>query len=868
MTPEVRLRLDRLVLKAAALEASDRQAFFDGLPEEERSLADEARRRLQAAETLSEEFLQAPATELLEAALRSEDGESGPGADEAPPIGDERYEIGERLGAGGMARVYRAFDRHLGRSVALKILQATDSASPRRSLREARAQARVRHDHVLDVYETGELGGRPYIAMRYVEGGKTLEDLGDLPGPASLEQKVRLVAQVAWGLNAAHREGLLHGDVKPSNVLVDTTPDGDLVARIGDFGIATDIPEDGPVQGSMGGALGGTPHFMAPELLQDPSSVDRRSDVYSLGVTLYQVLAGDLPPRGAVSWRDLRETAHSLPQDLAAVIARCLAPDPEDRYPSARAVAEDLQRFLDGEAVHAHADHLAYRLSRFVLRHRALVTVAGISALLLAAALVVAAVLGVRAVRANERADQRRAQAEELIGFTILDLRDKLEPVGRLDLLDEVGHRAMRYFAAVPEEELSDEELSRRSMALYQIGDVRMRRGDLAGAKRPFEESLALARELVARNPNDTECLFGLGQSEFWAGYALWERGDPDAARPHFEAYHEISERLVAREPESLDWRRELSYSLSNLGSLLEAQGELEGALERFRAALELDRALVADAPDPETVDAQRFELAATHNTVGLVLEQLGRLDEAQEHFEADVALRRELVERDPENQRWRELYGTSGQFLGNLLAMRGETAAARPHLEAVRDLFDELAAHDPENGDWRFKQAWSHLWMGRLEQAEGRHAEALREWRRADAVARELAALDPERADWRQLLGATRYHLALARSVGGPRSAAGTEISARSALEVLEPLTAERPDDRRTHRWLAESLLLLGDAAAERGDLTTAEKAWGRAEEAVAPFLQRGSRHPALVAVRDRVRKRVRERSGPASAW
>lgn len=865
MRPDDRLRVDRLVLEAAALEPDEREAFLDDLPPADRHVADEVRRRLEAARDLPDDFLSSPATEILEAACGWPHGD--PEADPAtpePPAGDERYEIRECLGSGGMARVYTALDRRLGRRVALKVLHGSDPETPRRLLAEARAQARVRHDHVLEVYETGELDGRPYIAVRHVDGG-TLAELDD---GVSLEQRVRLVAQAAEGLHAAHREGLLHGDVKPSNVMVETTPDGELVARIGDFGIATELAGD---RAELAG-LAGTPELMAPELLRgDRAAADRRSDVFSLGATLHQVLLGELPSRGSTSLRDLRQRAPSLPADLAAILAHCLADDPAQRYPSARAVAEDLQRFLDGDVVKAYADRLAYRITRFAARHRALLTVAGVSAVLLAVALVVAAVMGVRAVHAGALAEKRQAQAEDLIGFMLLDLRDKLEPVGRLDLLDDVGEHAMRYFAAVPEDQLSDEELARRATALHQIGAVRMRQGDLAGAQQPFEESLALSRKLAERDPDSAERLFGLGQSEFWLGYAHWERGELDAARRHFEAYRSISERLVARDPDHRAWRRELSYADSNLGSVLQAEGDLAGALERFRAALAIDRRLAEEARDrardrsadpdgdrSDPSDEPLFELAASHNTVGLVLEQLGRLEEAQEHFEADLALRRELMERDPDNRRWREFLATSHQYLGHLLLARGDPAAASPHLETAHEILEALAAHDPDNGDWLYKSALSSLHLGRLRHVQGRREEAGTAWRRAHELARQLARKDPERADWRLLLGYTHHHLARSALHGDPPDPEEARSRSERALEILGPGAGDRTRHRHARRWLVESLMLRGEIETAAGDREAAERAWERAATVLGPELDAGSRHPDLVSARERLRERL----------
>src|SRR5262249_21931149 len=158
----------------------------------------------------------------------------------------------------------------------------------RRFLDEAQAQARVRHDNVLEVYETGEIEGTPFIAMRWVDGPTLLA----IRGETSLEQKVRLIAQVAEGLHAAHREGLVHRDVKPSNVLVEKTPDGAWKLWIADFGIAQWS------EAGASGELAGTPAYLAPELLKGHAvQADRRADVYGLGVTLYELLTGEAPFR-------------------------------------------------------------------------------------------------------------------------------------------------------------------------------------------------------------------------------------------------------------------------------------------------------------------------------------------------------------------------------------------------------------------------------------------------------------------------------------------------------------------------------------------------------------------------------------------
>ena len=823
------LRVGAVVLEAAALDRREREAFLRQVTLSQPALLAEVRRRLELAAALPESFLAVPAAELLsvadQVAAEGELSSAGP-----------RYEPEECVGKGGMARVHKAFDRQLQRRVALKFLDRIEPDARRRFLREAQAQARVRHDNVLEVYETGELDGRPFIAMRWVDGPTLLA----IRGETSLEQKVRLIAQVAEGLHEAHREGLIHRDVKPSNILVERTPDGDWKPWIADFGIAS-------WSGGMSGErLAGTPAYLAPELLRGSATqADRRADVYGLGVTLYEFLTGERPFRSIElaellrqvseeAPRSPREILPGLPADLAAIVLKCLEKDPEARYPSARALAEDLRRFLNGEAVEAHTSTRTYRLARFAVRHRRLLTVASVAAVLLMAALAVAAVLGVVAQTANRRAELRRGQAEDLIGFMLTDLRSKLDPLGKLEILDEVGKRAMGYFAAVPEGELSDEELARRSQALYQIGDVRIKQGDLTGALKPLQESLALAQALADRDPT-ADHLFGLGQSRFWVGYVHWEQGNLAAARPHFEAYRDLSERLVRMEPGSLDYQLELSYAYSNLGSLQRQTGDLEGALESFRKTIALNEKLVQN--DPANQDWQ-FELSSTHDLIGHTLMELGRLDRALPHFEEGLALRQSLVERAPESFRFREYLGTSHDSLAVWSEMRGRLDKALTHAQASREVLLGLAAHDPENQSWRWKLELSRMKEGHLLELLGQTRPGMT---LLDSVLQAAGRrLEQESTDqkWRALGAWTRVHLGTALAEAGRSPEA--RLSALAAVEDLQTLLALEPKDRDTVCWLAKALILLGRIENARGEPRKAAAAWEQARRLLQPVVQR----------------------------
>jgi len=321
-----------------------------------------------------------------------------------------KYDTGILIGEGGMGEVLKVWDPVLQRHVALKLLRRSDPETVERAFREARAQARINHPNVAEVFEVGTLDERPYIAMQLIEGRSLDEAAASLP----IEGKVRLVKMVAEAIQAAHAAGLIHRDLKPANILVEKRDDGTLHPYVLDFGL---VREQAVAGLTVTGQVLGTPGYLSPEQARgETSRLDRRTDVFSLGVILYELCAGHSPFANTsvadtlvnVLQNDpppLRKAIPEVPRDLDTIVHCCLEKDPERRYQSARALAEDLGRYLDGEPIGVRPPGVTKRLARNARKHP-------IVTLLAAAVVVISLVFGGLVWRERRLADERALLAQ------------------------------------------------------------------------------------------------------------------------------------------------------------------------------------------------------------------------------------------------------------------------------------------------------------------------------------------------------------------------------------------------------------------------------------------------------------------------
>ena len=756
------------------------------------------------------------------------------------------YTFVEEIGRGGMGVVYRARQRTLNRTVAVKLLLSgaySSEAALRRFQLEAEAAAGLQHPNIVGIHNYGEWEGQPYYAMDLISG-RNLADLCDgRPLPAA--RAAEILRDLARAVHYAHQKGILHRDLKPSNVLIGE----DGRPRITDFGLAKWL--DHSAGATVSGQMLGSPSYASPEQASGRlDTIGVASDVYGLGALFYHLLTGRAPFNASTPAETLRLVLGSDPapprllnptlsRELETICLKCLAAEPDRRYASAAALGGDLDRYMDNRPILARPPNAVYRLRKFTARHRAEVTVAAALVAVLIGASVVSSLLALRATRAERaQAQQRalaeaeRANAEDLLAFMLGDLRTQLARMGRLDVLESIGDKAMTYFGSRKAGELSDTALARHAQALTQIGEIRMAQARYADATAAFTEAYQRAAALAAKHPNNGDRLFDRGQAEYWIGYVYWRRGEFGDAATWLTRYRGTSLALLALDPSRTAWRSELVYSDHNLAVLCKDQGDFAKARSGFLA--ELDTLEKLHQADPADIDFCN-RIAEAHSWLGSLADQQGDYSEAMDQFVAQTRQLEQLVKAAPDAANWRYKLAKAFLFRTDIHMIRGQLAAARESLAQGRTLIDGLVAHDPSNRLWLQTSLNARLRGAMLGNSEGDASTAAHVVDEIRPRLEALAAAEPSDRGFAQLL-ALAWRVESQRCLAGGRPDAARD--AARAIELGEGLVHDHGATAIEVGECAMAYLTAGEIALRAGERTAAQKDWQRAQELLAPRL------------------------------
>lgn len=465
-------------------------------------------------------------------------------------------------------------------------------------------------------------------------------------------------------------------------------------------------------------------------------------------------------------------------------------------------------------------DDLAQREAHRRQRRMTIITAASLAGMLGTSG------LAYTAIQARDEARDQRREADKLVGFMLGDLREKLEPIGRLDVLDSVGARALSYYEKQNKSELSDEALAQRSKALTLMGEMAQKRGDLDGALARYREAMQGTAEAARRDPNDPKRLFEHAQNVFWVGYIDYQRGSPDKASRAFREYRRLADRMIALAPNQPDYRLERIYADTNLGTVLMDQRRYSDAAQTYQNLLISTEALVN--ANPGKLDYQK-QLSDSLAWLSEAREFSGQLDDAIAQRQRQTLLLSQLwqLHRGDTDLKRGEL--AARRSLSRLYASRGQINDAFEQAALANGVLAFLTKTEPENMEWVQIGASLKLEQAELQLAVGKIAEAKSSADAGCGAAQRLAQRDQTVEVWRTAIQKRCYS---ARAKIALRSGNATEALA-DARQALALSRAERgPADRAistatANSLLSEALAASGQREAAAGALQAAIAAW-----------------------------------------
>jgi tetratricopeptide (TPR) repeat protein len=692
--------------------------------------------------------------------------------DPAALLGD--YRLVREIGRGGMGVVYEADQLSLGRRVALKVLPfaaTLDSRQLQRFKNEAQAAAALHHENIVPIYGVGCEHGVHYYAMQFIEGQTLAQLIADYKqnpgrqiilatGPAFFRMVANLGVQAARALDHAHGLGVVHRDIKPANLLVDAQ--GKL--WITDFGLAHCQSQAGL---TLTGDLVGTLRYMSPEqALAGRAPTDHRSDIYSTGATLYELLALEPALSGQDRQELLRQIAQDeprlprrlnrgIPVDVETIILKAMEKDPVERYATARELADDLQRYLDDKPIRARRPTLGQRVRRWSRRHTAVLATGLLAAaLLLVTAVVALAVSNVvigrarqDAMRQRDLAQAQRQRARRAVDTMFTEVAEKwlaqqpqLEPLQK-QFLEE----ALRFYEEFAQEQGTDPELRLETAhAHHRVGQIRYKLGEYVPAEEAFRRAIALLEQLRAEFPSEPRYWVALAESYSSAATTLSVRERHEEAERELSQVLVLRQRLVADFPDVANYRQDLALAYSQLAVHQLNTGRLPQAEDSCTQAIDLFEKLQAELASAAEC---RLQLAICRRHLGLVLVNRGRPQEGVKLLRQSGAVLERLVKDSPMEPAYRLHLAWNLWWLGVHLEETLSPEVEEAFRRAVA-LDEKLAADFPNVPEYRGHLALCNHHLGEVLVETRRPEEAEKAYRQALVLWQRLHEECPDRAD------------------------------------------------------------------------------------------------------------------------
>ena len=786
-------------------------------------------------------------------------GKEGPASLPFPALKTAEKDRFERMGfldSGNLGEVYFAMDSELNRMVVAKYIKANaaqDRLNQALFHLEGEVTGALEHPGIVPVYGLGrDSQGRIYYAMRYIRGRKLSQVIAEYQGippsdPGAKQEALIGLLQnfqaACLAVEYAHIKGVLHCDLKPDNIMIGDYGEVFVV----DWGLVVvhgqkkedqpydplrtlgegDIPVFRPSESASSGlhinqggsrcGVGGTPAYMAPEQVQattknDVSLLGPAADIYALGGTLYQLLTGNAPhlpkkeskedQRGfynrilAGQFSTPRELKPAIPRGLEAIVLKAMRLQPEDRYKSARELAEDVKRFVADEPVWAYPEPAFERARRWVRKNRALVGAAMVGLILmtfvatgfgwitssynerltisegqareseyqaqeeLAVANEARALEGEKLARVRESLaiDAVRKYSEAVKSNPDLKNRPELEPL-RKELLRE----PIEFFKKLnkqmqAEKSTTPESLQALALGLFDLGNLTREIGDQEDAIKSFLEAEQIFSLLVKKIPTVTEYQANLAASHNNLGNLYRGTGRKKEAEDSYQKALAIQETLVQKNPTVPEYLADLAGSHYSLGILYRGTGRSKEAEASWQKALALRETLVLNNP---TVTEYQANLAASHLSLAILYSGTGRIKEAEVSWQKAIALRETLVLKNPTVTEYQADLVHCYLNLGLLCIGTGRKKEAEVSYEKAIALLETLVLKNPTVTEYQAALASSHLNVGILYSATGRGKEAEASYQKALALQETLVQKNPTVPEYRFDLATTRNRLA-----------------------------------------------------------------------------------------------------------